>query len=37
LRVDSSSVYGNEFLATLYLMEGNLDAALKYWNRVGKR
>jgi hypothetical protein len=27
---------GNEFLGSLYLLEGNLPAALKYWNRVGK-
>lgn len=28
--------YANDFLATIYFQEGNLDAALKYWNRVGK-
>jgi hypothetical protein len=25
----------NEFLATIYFLEDNLDAALKYWNRNG--
>lgn len=25
----------NEFLATIYFLEDNLDAALKYWNRGG--
>jgi len=24
--------YSNEFLATIYFLEGNLEAALKYWN-----
>ena len=28
--------YALEFLGTIYLLEGNIDAALKYWNRVGK-
>lgn len=28
--------YANDFLATIYFQEGNLEAALKYWNRVGK-
>jgi tetratricopeptide (TPR) repeat protein len=28
--------YGNDFLGTVYFLEGNLEAALKYWNRVGK-
>jgi hypothetical protein len=26
----------NDFLGTTYMLAGNLDAALKYWNRVGK-
>jgi tetratricopeptide (TPR) repeat protein len=28
--------YGIDFLGTIYFLEGNLAAALKYWNRVGK-
>jgi hypothetical protein len=36
LRLDPKDPYANEFLATLYFLEGNLEAALKYWNRVGK-
>src|SRR5713101_683124 len=28
--------YSNEFLATIYFLEGNLEAALKYWNPVDK-
>lgn len=28
--------YSNDFLASIYFLEGNLEAALKYWNRVGK-
>ncbi len=36
LRLDPKDEYGNEFLATIYFLQGNLEAALKYWNRVGK-
>ena len=28
--------YDLEFLATVFYLEGNLEAALKYWNRIGK-
>jgi len=28
--------YTLDFLGTIYLLEGNLDAALKYWNRIEK-
>jgi len=28
--------YANNFLASIYFQESNLEAALKYWNRVGK-
>lgn len=28
--------YANDFLATIYFLEGNIEAALKYWNHVGK-
>jgi tetratricopeptide (TPR) repeat protein len=36
LRLDPKDEYANEFLATVYFLQGNLEAALKYWNRVGK-
>lgn len=36
LRIDPADSYANDFLATVYFLEGNLDAAVKYWNRVGK-
>lgn len=36
LRIDPVNAYGNDFLAHLYYLEGNLPAALRYWNRVGK-
>jgi tetratricopeptide (TPR) repeat protein len=34
LRLDPRDEYGNEFAGTVYLLLGNLDAALKYWNRI---
>ena len=36
LQLDAKDEYANEFLATIYFLEGNLEAALKYWNRIGK-
>ena len=36
LRMKPENAYGNEFLGSLYLLDGNLPAALKYWNRAGK-
>lgn len=36
LRIDPTDSYANDFLGTVYFLEGNLDAAVKYWNRVGK-
>lgn len=36
LRIDASDAYANDFLGTVYFLEDNLEAALKYWNRVGK-
>src|SRR5437763_6120482 len=36
LRIDPHDSYGNDFLGTVYFLEGNLEAALKYWNRVDK-
>jgi len=28
--------YANNFLASIYFLDGNQEAALKYWNRAGK-
>ena len=36
LRVSPADAYANEFLATIYFLEGNLEAALEYWNREQK-
>lgn len=36
LKLKPEDRYAAEFLATVYYLEGNLPAALKYWNRVGK-
>lgn len=36
LRLIPNDAYANEFLATIYFLEGNLEAALKYWNQVEK-
>jgi tetratricopeptide (TPR) repeat protein len=36
LGIEPANEYANDFLGTLYLLEGNLAAALKYWNRIGK-
>ena len=36
LRLDPTDSYGNDFLGTVYFLQGNIEAALKYWNRVGK-
>jgi hypothetical protein len=36
LRLDPANNYGNEFLATLHLLDGNPEAALMRWNRIGK-
>lgn len=36
LQLDAADSYASEFLATIYFLEGNLEAALKYWNREGK-
>ena len=35
LRLDSKDDYANDFLATIYFLQGNLEAAVKYWNRLG--
>ena len=36
IRLTPGDSYTNDFLGTTYFLEGNLEAALKYWNRVGK-
>jgi tetratricopeptide (TPR) repeat protein len=36
LQINPANTYANNFLGTVYFLEGNLEAALKYWNRVGK-
>jgi tetratricopeptide (TPR) repeat protein len=36
LRIGPDDAYANDFLATLYFLQGNTEAALKYWNRAGK-
>jgi hypothetical protein len=36
LREAPEDPFANDFLGTTYLLAGNLDAALKYWNRAGK-
>ncbi|MGE5323895.1 MAG: hypothetical protein ACM3SW_13585 [Actinomycetota bacterium] len=34
LRLDAADDYANNFLATIYFLQGNLEAAVKYWNRL---
>jgi tetratricopeptide (TPR) repeat protein len=36
VHIDPTDRYANDFLGTVYFLEDNLDAALKYWNRIGK-
>jgi len=36
LRIDPQDAYANHFLGTVYFLSGNLDAALRFWNRVQK-
>jgi tetratricopeptide (TPR) repeat protein len=36
LKLDPSDSYASDFLGTVYFLQGNLPAALKYWNRVSK-
>jgi hypothetical protein len=36
LKLNKNDSYANDLLATVYFLEGNLEAALKYWNVVGK-
>jgi hypothetical protein len=36
LKLDPADAYARDFLATIYLLDGNLEAALEHWNRLGK-
>src|SRR5215469_1473382 len=36
LAINPRDIYANDFLASIYFLEGNLEAALKYWNRADK-
>ncbi len=36
LKLDEKDEYANNFAGTVYLLMGNMNAALKYWNRIGK-
>lgn len=36
LRITPKDDYARDFLGTIYFLEGNLEAALQYWNGVGK-
>jgi predicted double-glycine peptidase len=36
LRVEPSDQYTNEFIATVHLLNNDVESALKYWNRLGK-
>ncbi len=36
LRLKPHDAYALNFLATVYFLRGNLEAALQYWNRAGK-
>ncbi len=36
LAIDPADTYANDFLASVYFLQGNIEAALKYWNRVDK-
>ncbi|HZP18483.1 MAG TPA: tetratricopeptide repeat protein [Terriglobales bacterium] len=36
LQITPGDAYTLDFLATIFYLEGNLEAALKYWNRVQK-
>src|SRR6185437_6327264 len=36
LALEPGDEYANDFLGTVFFLQGNLEASLKYWNRVGK-
>src|SRR5258706_16201775 len=33
LGIDPADTYANDFLGTLYFLDSNYEAAIKYWNR----
>jgi len=35
IKLTPDDTYANDFLGTVYFLQGNLEASLKYWNRVG--
>lgn len=36
IKLSPHDTYANDFLGTLFFLEGNLEASLKFWNRVDK-
>lgn len=36
LRLDPADAYANDFLASVYFLQGNLEAALMRWNHISK-
>lgn len=36
LSLEPDDPFANDFLASVYFLQGNAEAALKYWNRLGK-
>ena len=36
IKLAPDDTYANDFLGTVYFLQGNLEASLKYWNRAGK-
>jgi tetratricopeptide (TPR) repeat protein len=36
LRIDRHDAYVNDFLATIYFVQGNLEASLNYWKRIDR-
>ena len=36
LDLDPADFYANDFLGTLFFLDGNAEAALTHWNRIGK-
>jgi len=36
LQLDPADAYASDFLASVYFLQGNLDAAILHWNRVKK-
>lgn len=36
LAIDPNDTYANDAIGSLYLLEGRLDAAIPYWNRVAR-